>query len=68
MQSGGWPGGSAVVCARSASADPILGADMAPLDRPCCGRSPAYEVEEDGHRCWLRANLPPKKNALWCPA
>ena len=29
----------------------ILGADMAPLDRPCCDRCPMYKVEEDGHRC-----------------
>ena len=25
------------------------GADMAPLDRPCCGRRPTYKIEEDGH-------------------
>ena len=29
----------------------ILGADMAPLVKPCCGRCPTYKVEEDGHRC-----------------
>ena len=29
----------------------ILGADMAPLGKPCCGRRPTYEVEEDGHGC-----------------
>ena len=27
----------------------ILGADMAPLGKPCCGRHPTYKVEEDGH-------------------
>ena len=27
----------------------ILGADMAPLGKPCCGRRPTYKVEEDGH-------------------
>ena len=30
---------------------PILGADMALLVKPCCGRRPTYKVEEDGHRC-----------------
>ena len=29
----------------------ILGADMAPLGMPCCGRRPTYKVEEDGHGC-----------------
>ena len=29
----------------------IAGADMAPLDTPCCGRRPTYKVEEDGHGC-----------------
>ena len=29
----------------------IPGTDMAPLMRPCCGRSPICKVEEDGHRC-----------------
>ena len=29
----------------------ILGADMASLGRPCCGRHPTYKVEEDGHGC-----------------
>ena len=27
------------------------GSDMAPRGKPCCGRHPAYKVEEDGHRC-----------------
>ena len=39
----------------------IPGADMAPLVKPCCGRHPIYKVEEDGHRCYLRANLPQRK-------
>ena len=39
----------------------ILGADMALLGTPCCGRRPAYKVEEDGHRCSLRASLPQEK-------
>ena len=29
----------------------IPGMDMALLDKPCCGRSPTYKVEEDGHGC-----------------
>ena len=50
----GWPIGVAVKCARSAlvargSLVWILGADMAPLGKPCCGRRPTYKVEEDGH-------------------
>ena len=49
-----WPGGSAVKCARSASAarsSPVWipGVDMAPRGKPCCGRHPMYKVEEDGH-------------------
>ena len=53
---GGWPGGAAVKCARSASAALgllvwIPGADMARLGKPCHGRCPMYKVEEDGHRC-----------------
>ena len=55
-KNGGWPGGAAVKCARSASAARgslvwILGVDTAPLDKPCCGRCPTYKVEEDGHGC-----------------
>ena len=52
----GWPGGAAVKCTCSTSAakgfagsDP--GVDMAPRGKPCCGRCPTYEVEEDGHGC-----------------
>ena len=29
----------------------ILGADMAPLGKPCCGRRPTKKVEEDGYGC-----------------
>ena len=53
---GGWPGGAVVKCARFtlvAWGPPvrILGADMALLIKPCCGRRPTYKVEEDGHGC-----------------
>ena len=52
----GQPGGTAVKYARSASAAQrspvqILGADMAPIIKLCCGRHPTYKVEEDGHGC-----------------
>ena len=52
----GRPGGAAVKCTCSALAARgslvrILGADMAPLGKPCCGRCPTYKVEEDGHGC-----------------
>ena len=50
----GRPGGATVKCARSAlvaqgSQVQILGVDMAPLGKLCCGRRPAYKIEEDGH-------------------
>ena len=49
-----WPGGTAVGCARSASAAwgsriQIPGVDMALLGKPCCGRCPTHKVGEDGH-------------------
>ena len=52
----GWPSGAVVKFARSAvlawgSLVRILGADMALLVKPCCGRHPTYKVEEDGHGC-----------------
>ena len=67
---GGWSGGAAVKCARSALAAqgspvPILGVDMAPLGKPCCGRCPTYKVEEDGCGCQLRAGLPQQKEEDW---
>ena len=59
-----------IKCAHSALAAwgspvQILGVDMAPLGRPCCGRRPTYEVEEDGHGCYLRASLPQQKEEDW---
>ena len=53
---GGWPGGAAIKCARSASAShgslvQIPAVDMALLGTPCCGRRPTHKVEEDGHGC-----------------
>ena len=52
----GWPDGAAVRFAHSALAArglpfQILGADTAPLGKPCCGRCPTYKVEEDRHGC-----------------
>ena len=29
----------------------IPGVDTASLVKPCCGRSPTYKAEEDGHGC-----------------
>ena len=51
---GAQPGGAVVKCSRSTSAargSPvrILGVDMAPLGKPCCGRRPTCKVEQDGH-------------------
>ena len=66
----GQPGGAVVKFAHSAltawgSPFVIPGADMALLVEPCCGRRPTYKVEEDGHRCWLRASLPQQKEKDW---
>ena len=52
----GRPAGAVVKCACSTSEARglpvhILGADMASLGQPCCGRRPTYKVEEDGHGC-----------------
>ena len=62
----GWPSGTAVKCARSTSVargSPVWipGVDMAPLDKPYCGRHPTYKGEEDGHGCELRASIPQQK-------
>ena len=59
-----------VMFARSASAAQgslvhILGVDVAPLGKPCCGRRPTYKVEKDGHGCELRASLPQQKEEDW---
>ena len=56
IKSRGLPGGTVVKFARCALAAQglplqILGADMAPLGTPCCGRHATYKVEEDGHGC-----------------
>ena len=50
------PGGSVVKRAHSALAAQgspvrILGANMALLGKPCCGRCPTYKAKEDGHGC-----------------
>ena len=65
-----WPSGAAVKFTRSTLAAQgllvqILGADVAPFGTPCCGRHPTYRVEEDGHRCELRASLPQQKEVDW---
>ena len=67
---GGQPGGAAVKSPCSALAAQswlvwIPGADMAPLGKPWCGRHPTYKVEDDGHRCQLRASLPQQKEEDW---
>ena len=50
----GRPGGAVVEFAPSnltslGSLIWILGVDMAPLSKPCCGRGPTYKVAEDEH-------------------
>ena len=62
---GGWLGGIVVKFARFASVVWgsqvwILGMDLALLIKPHCGGTP-HKIEEDWHRCSLRANLPHKK-------
>ena len=44
---------------------PILGADTAPLVKPCSGRHPPCKIEEDGHGCSLRTSLPQQKEEDW---
>ena len=56
MEMGGWPSGTEVKCACSASAAPgllvwIPGTEMRLLGEPCCGRHPTYKVEEERHGC-----------------
>ena len=58
----GQPGGIVVKFAHSASVAQgsqvqIMGMYLAPLIKPQCGRIP-HKIEEDWHRCELRANLP----------
>ena len=70
FQPGDWPGGTAVKFACSASAaqgSPVLipGENTAPLIKPCCGRRLTYKLEEDGHRCELRASPPQQKEEDW---
>ena len=67
---GGQASGPAVKCTRSDSAAQVSpvripGADMEPLGKPYCGRRPTCQVEEDGHRCELRASLPQQKEGDW---
>ena len=59
----GWPGGTAVKLAHSASAVqgllvriPVQTYTL--LVKPHCGRHPTYKVEEDGNGCQLRASFP----------
>ena len=58
----GWPSGIVVKFTHSASVAQhsqvrIPGTELAPLIKPCCGGIP-HKIEEDLHRCSLRANLP----------
>ena len=66
----GWPSGAVVKCARSASVAQglpvlILGADMAPLDKQCCGRRPTDKAEEDENGCELKPSLLQQKEEDW---
>ena len=66
----GLASGAVVECTRTASVAwgspvEILGVDMAPLGKPCCGRCPTYKAEEDGLGCWLRASLPQQGGEDW---
>ena len=52
----GWPDGIVVKFIHSTLAAQgslvwILGVDLAPLIKPCCGGVPHIKIEEDGHRC-----------------
>ena len=45
----------------------ILGADVAPFVRPCCGSIPYLKKksEEEWHKCSLRDHLPQAKRGRW---
>ena len=36
-----------------------------PFINPRCGRCPTHKVEEYGHQCYIRANLPQQKEEDW---
>ena len=36
-----------------------------PGSRPMHCRRPTYKIEEEGHGCWLKANLPLQKEEDW---
>ena len=39
----------------------ILGKDLHPVHQAMMWQCPIYKIEEDGHSCYLRANLPHQK-------
>ena len=66
----GWPSGVAVKFSHSAQQPQVhrFGFQVrtnVPLVKPCYGRCPTYKIEEDGHRCQLRAKLPKQKGEDW---
>ena len=66
---GSWPGGLVVKFMHSALATWslwvwILGTDLCTAHQAMLLQCPTYKIEEEGHRCWLRANLPQKKKKL----
>ena len=66
ISGGGQPGGTVakLACSVSAAWDSlvwILSADLCTTCQAMLRQHPTYKVEEDGHRCQLRANLPQKK-------
>ena len=69
-QGWGQPGAIAVKFACSALAARgslvrILGADLRTAHQAMLWRRPTYKVEEDGHGCQPRANLPQQKEEDW---